>query len=164
MRDLTKRGGQLESPSRVLANEHFIVEPCSTCHIPGYLIVTPRDAVESLSRMHPVALAALGPTLAMTIAAIEAVVEPQRVYCALFSEETRSVHVHLFPRTQWLTSQYFAAHPDEKEISGPRLMDWARRTFQRPIQDLDRHEILERIRVRLNATQERVRTPKASAK
>jgi diadenosine tetraphosphate (Ap4A) HIT family hydrolase len=116
------------------------------------LILRPRDAVESLSQMNPAALATLGPTLAMTTAAIEAVVRPQRVYCALFSEETRAVHLHLFPRTKWLASQYFAAHPDEIEISGPRLMDWARRTFQKPIAGMDRDEILEKIRAWLALT------------
>ncbi len=102
--------------------------------------------------MNPAALAALGPTLAMITAAIEAIVQPQRVYCALFSEETRAVHLHLFPRTEWLTSQYFATHPDETEISGPRLMDWARRTFQKPIRGMDRDGILEKIRAWLAFT------------
>jgi diadenosine tetraphosphate (Ap4A) HIT family hydrolase len=114
--------------------------------------------------MNPAALAALGPTLAMTTAAIEAIVRPQRVYCALFSEETRAVHFHLFPRTEWLTSKYFAAHPHETDISGPRLMDWARRTFQKPIIGMERDETLEKIRAWLKATPGRVRTPKASAK
>ena len=80
--------------------------------------------------MNPAALAALGPTLAMATAAIETVVRPQRVYCALFSEETRAVHFHLFPRTGWLTEKYFNTHSHETEISGPRLMDWARERFK----------------------------------
>jgi diadenosine tetraphosphate (Ap4A) HIT family hydrolase len=151
VRDLTKRTGQSRSRSRCLANEHFIVEACSTCYIPGYLIVAPSDAVEFLWQMNPEALAALGPTLAMTSAAIEAVVRPQGVYCALFSEETRAVHFHLFPRTEWLTSQYFAAHPHQTKISGPRLMDWARRTFQKPIRGVDRDEIFQRIRARFRS-------------
>ena len=125
------------------------MEVCGTCYVPGYLIVMPRDAVESLSQMSPAALASLGQTLAATIAAIEAVVWPQRVYCALFSEEARAVHFHLFPRTEWLTAKYFAAHPDETEISGPRLMDWARRMFQKPIRGMDRDETLKKIRARL---------------
>ena len=151
MRDLTKRAGPSTSSSPVLVNEHFIVKACSSCYIPGYLIVTPRDAVESLSHMNPAALATLGPTLAMTTAVIEAILQPQRVYCALFSEETRTVHFHLFPRTEWLTSKYSAAHPHEAEISGPRLMDWARRTFQKPITNMNRDETLERIRARLRS-------------
>jgi diadenosine tetraphosphate (Ap4A) HIT family hydrolase len=155
VRDLTRRSGKSRNLSPVLANENFVVEACSTCYIPGYLIVRPRDAVESLSRMKPAALATLGPTLAMTTAAIEAVVRPQRVYCTLFSEETCAVHLHLFPRTEWLASQYFAANPDEIEISGPRLMDWARRTFQNPIRGIDRDEILEKIRARLTAPSEK---------
>ena len=98
--------------------------------------------------MDPAALTSLGPTLAATTAAIEAAVQPHRVYCALFSEETRAIHFHLFPRTEWLTSKYFAAHPDETEISGPRLMDWARQTFQKPIRGMDRDETFEKIRGR----------------
>jgi diadenosine tetraphosphate (Ap4A) HIT family hydrolase len=136
----------------VLANEHFTVEACSTCYIPGYLIVMPRDAVESLSQMTPAALASLGATLAVVTAAIQAVVQPQRVYCTLFSEQTRVVHFHLFPRTAWLTAKYFAAHSNDTEISGPRLMDWARRMFQKPIIGMDRDEILEKIRAQIMPT------------
>jgi len=115
------------------------------------LIVTPTDGVESLSQMNPAALAALGPTLAMATAAIETVVQPQRVYCTLFSEETRAVHFHLFPRTEWLTAKYFAAHSHETEISGPRLMDWARRTFQTRISGMDSDETLKKIRAWLTS-------------
>jgi hypothetical protein len=35
--------------------------------------------------------------------------------------------------SQLLLSQYAAMHPADREISGPRLLDWARRTFHRPI-------------------------------
>src|ERR1700756_3350143 len=44
-----------------------------------------------------------------------------------------------------------AAHPHETEISGPRLMDWARLTFRKPILDKNRDETLEKIRGWLNA-------------
>jgi len=96
--------------------------------------------------MNPAAVASLGLTLAMVTAAIEAVFQPMRDYCALFSEQARAVDFHLFPRTEWLTAKYFAAHPHETEISGPQLMDWARRTFHKPISGMDRDETLERIR------------------
>jgi len=95
--------------------------------------------------MNPAALASLGLTLAMVTAAIEAVVKPIRVYRALFSEQTRVDHFHLFPRTEWVTAKYFAAHRDETEISGPQLMDWARQSFHTPISGRDRDEILEGI-------------------
>ena len=139
MRDLAKPALPL------FANAHFIVDACRTCYIPGYLLLKPRDAVGSLSQMNPAALASLGLTLAMLTAAIEAIVQPLRVYCVLFSEQTRVVHFHLFPRTKWLTAKYFAAHPNETEISGPQLMDWARRSFHTPISGSDRDETLERI-------------------
>jgi len=142
---------KLRTTRTALAKSIFMVEPCSTCYVARYLIVTPRNVVESLSRMNSAAVAALGPTLAVTTAAIEAVVRPRQVYCALFSEETRAVHFHLFPRTEWLTAKYFAAHPRETDLSGPRLMDWSRRSFQKPIPGMERDEILEKILVRLRS-------------
>jgi len=88
-----------------------------------------------MSQLQESALELLGPTLARATEAIETVIRPERVYCALFSEETRSVHFHLFPRSAWLLSQYASAHPTESGVSGPRLLDWARRTFHSPTQD-----------------------------
>jgi diadenosine tetraphosphate (Ap4A) HIT family hydrolase len=132
------------SESPVYANRHFCVEPCVTCFVPDYLIVTPRLPVASLSELERGALASLGPMLAAATRAIELVVCPERVYCALFAEETRSVHFHLFPRSAWLLSQYATAHPADHEISGPRLLDWARRTFHHPISG-DYAEIVQAI-------------------
>ena len=99
-------------------NVHFCVEPCVTCFVPGYLIVTPQLPAASLSDLGCDALASLGPTLAVATRAIELIIRPQRVYCALFAEEAHSVHFHLFPRSAWLLSQYAAAHPTDHEISG----------------------------------------------
>src|SRR5438874_10211581 len=114
----------------VVLNAHFRIEPCSSCPIAGYLIVSPRVRVSSLAELSPDAQNALGITLAAATRAIESVVRPCRVYCALFAEETGSVHFHLFPRTDWLLSLYSRAHPEDTEVSGPRLLDWARFTFR----------------------------------
>ena len=117
----------------VVLNAHFRIEPCSSCPIPGYLIVSPQVQVSSLTELAPHAQNALGVTLAAATRAIESVVRPRRVYCALFAEETGSVHFHLFPRTDWLLSSYSRAHPEDTVVSGPRLLDWARRTFREPV-------------------------------
>jgi diadenosine tetraphosphate (Ap4A) HIT family hydrolase len=113
------------------------------------LIISPRVPVSSLTELSPDAQAGLGATLVAATGAIEAVVHPQRVYCALFAEENHSVHFHLFPRSDWLLPWYSNVHPADPEISGPRLMDWARRTFQKPITGMDRDETFEKIRSRL---------------
>ncbi len=52
------------SGSPVYTNGHFCVEPCVTCFVPGYLIVTPQLPAASLSDLQRDALASLGPTLA----------------------------------------------------------------------------------------------------
>jgi len=102
------------SGSPVYTNGHFCVEPCVTCFVPGYLLVTPQLSAASLSELGRDALASLGPTLAAVTRAIEVVVRPERVYCTLFAEETRSVHFHLFPRSVWLVA---AASVGPKEAS-----------------------------------------------
>jgi diadenosine tetraphosphate (Ap4A) HIT family hydrolase len=130
----------------IFTNAHFCIEPCASCSIPGYLIISSRVPVSSLSELSADAQAALGATLLAATRAIEAVVYPQRVYCALFAEENHSVHFHLFPRSDWLLSRYSNAHPEDPEISGPRLMDWARRTFQKPIAGMDKNETFEKVR------------------
>ncbi len=117
----------------LVLNAHFRIEPCSSCFIAGYLIVSPRVQVSSLAELSADAQNALGVTLAAATRAIESVVRPRRVYCALFAEETGSVHFHLFPRTDWLLSSYSRAHPEDTEVSGPRLLDWARSTFRDPV-------------------------------
>jgi diadenosine tetraphosphate (Ap4A) HIT family hydrolase len=121
----------------VFANAHFHVEPCASCPISGYLIVSPRVRVSSLGELSPGAQEALGVTLAAATRAIESVVRPRRVYCALFAEESGSVHFHLFPRSDWLLTSYSRAHPQDPEISGPRLLDWARSNFRHAAPDYE---------------------------
>ena len=70
----------------------------------------------------------------------------ERVYCGLFCEQFRQVHFHIFPRTALLLAQYMRAHPDQNEISGPRLMDWAYHAFDHPIPGVDRDEMHRKIR------------------
>jgi diadenosine tetraphosphate (Ap4A) HIT family hydrolase len=119
----------------VFLSTHFRIEPCAGCCIAGYLIVSPRVRVSSLAELSPDAQDALGATLAAATRAIESVVAPRRVYCTLFAEETGWVHFHLFPRTDWLLSLYARAHPEEADLSGPRLLDWTRSTFRGPATD-----------------------------
>jgi diadenosine tetraphosphate (Ap4A) HIT family hydrolase len=119
--------------SAVHTNDYFVIEPCRNCPIAGYLIVRPIAPAFSLSKLSREALDSLGVTLAAASRAIETVIHPERIYCALFAEETRSVHFHLFPRTRWLLSQYAASHSVDRDVSGPQLFDWARRTFHKPI-------------------------------
>src|SRR5947199_3655651 len=96
---MSPAGAEPIAKRNIFVNAHFRIEPCASCPIPGYLIVSPRVPVSSLAELSPDAQAALGATLVAATRAIEAVAHPQRVYCALFAEETRSVHFHLFPRS-----------------------------------------------------------------
>ena len=111
----------------VYENEHFRIEQCRDCPIPGYLIVIPKNQVRTLSAMKSEALAQLGRTLADATKAVEQIVNPERVYCARFGERDESVHFHLFPRTGWILEEYLKENPLEtNDVNGPRLLAWAR--------------------------------------
>jgi hypothetical protein len=118
--------------SAVHTKDYFVIEPCRDCPVAGYLIVRPIAPAFSLSKLPREALDLSVITLAAVSRAIATVIHPERIYCALFAEETRSVHFHLFRRTRWLLSQYAASHSVDRDVSRPRLLDCARRTFHPP--------------------------------
>jgi diadenosine tetraphosphate (Ap4A) HIT family hydrolase len=115
----------------IYENAQFRAEQSNSCALPGYVIVTARYPAPSLSTLRPEALALLGPTLWLVTRAVEVTVKPERVYCARYGEATAQVHFHVFPRTREMAEAFLAAHPDDREISGPKLFDWAVERFAR---------------------------------
>ena len=93
-------------------NAHFRIEPCSSCPIAGYFIVSPRVPVSSLSQLSSEAQASLGSTLATVTRAIEVVVRPKRVYCLLFAEETlRFIFIYFREQIGYFLSMRAAIRP-----------------------------------------------------
>jgi diadenosine tetraphosphate (Ap4A) HIT family hydrolase len=123
---------------QLFENEHFIIEPCEDCPLPGYLIVRPSKAVAGLSALDSEAAAQLGPTLRLAVRAVEAVVNPIKVYAAQFGEAGGALHFHVFPRTEKLTRGFLHEFPEQEALlHGPVLLDWARDKFGK---DMDQDE------------------------
>lgn len=78
-------------------NEHFKIEAPDSCLVLGYLIVSPKLPVSSLSAMSVDALALLGPTLAVVTKAVTAVVHAERVYCSLLVRAVAAGSLSRFP-------------------------------------------------------------------
>lgn len=133
-------------------NEHFIVEDCGSCFLPGYLLVRPKLAATSISDMSQEALMSLGSTLALATRAIEAVIQPERVYICLFCEQAHEVHFHIFPRTAWLASEYRRVYPYDSELHGPRLLDWSRHRFSSSNSVHGKDETLHKIKEWVDST------------
>jgi hypothetical protein len=94
---MTKTSNESPQPTADLVHTsaYFCVEPCVTCFIPGYLIVTPKLPTASLSELERGALAFLGPTLAAATPAIEVVVRPD-VSIALSLLRRRALFIFIF--------------------------------------------------------------------
>jgi diadenosine tetraphosphate (Ap4A) HIT family hydrolase len=113
----------------VYENAHYRAEQSSDCSIPGYLILSAKEPVGSITGLTVAALEGLGPTLAVLIDAIETVVRPELVYFARFGEEVKRLHCHLFPRTASLAAEFLASAPDGGKLNGPLLLNWARSRY-----------------------------------
>jgi diadenosine tetraphosphate (Ap4A) HIT family hydrolase len=111
----------------VFESKHFTVSACLSCSIPGYLIVTAKEAPTSLAGLSPGAQAEFASVFAKASRLIEQSVTPERIYCLRFGEEVEAVHFHLFPRTRLLLDEYRAATGAFGTPSGPLIFDWARR-------------------------------------
>ena len=110
----------------VSEDAYFRAEHSGDCCVPGYLILSARDSVSSISGLSSEALQNLGPRLALLVRAIEAVVRPELVYCARFGEEVKALHFHLLPRTASMARAFLAELGKEAKLNGPLLLNWAR--------------------------------------
>jgi diadenosine tetraphosphate (Ap4A) HIT family hydrolase len=139
------------SSYRLWNNEHFAIEQCRDCAIPGYLIVSPLKPVVHLEELSGKAAALLGPTLVLAVSVVRAVIQPERVYCAQFGEEATQLHFHVFPRTVEVTVEYLRALPEQADmIRGPVLLDWARTRYKSEKLLSKAIGLIERIRIALD--------------
>lgn len=99
------------------ANQEFTITEAAECSIPGYCFVLPKQSVHSIAQLTPNAQALLGPTLALAQQVIQAVTQPERIYCLTFCELNPALHFHLFPRTRALMETYWQEHGE-----GPSIM------------------------------------------
>jgi diadenosine tetraphosphate (Ap4A) HIT family hydrolase len=112
-------------------SEDFLVEHCYSCAVPGYLIVSPLAAVQSLDALPSRSVENLGPLLATVTSLVKETVNPLRIYCAQFGEEQSQLHFHIFPRGVALTEEYLEAFPHHaSQIRGPIVLDWARDRYR----------------------------------
>ncbi len=112
--------------SLIYEDAYFQVEHSSDCCVPGYLILSTRNSVTSITGLTSDELQAFGPVVAHLVRAIEAAVHPDLVYCAHFGEGARALHFHLFPRTAAIAAEFLADGEHGNELNGPILLNWAR--------------------------------------
>jgi diadenosine tetraphosphate (Ap4A) HIT family hydrolase len=135
----------------IYENKYFVVEPCHSCPLPGYLIVQSKTPVTSISALPPDSSTQLGVTLQLVVRAVETVLHPIKVYVAQFGEEDGKLHFHVFPRTKWLTEIYLKEFPVQKSlIHGPLFLDWARDKYRKPMLNDETFQVIEKIRIFLN--------------
>jgi diadenosine tetraphosphate (Ap4A) HIT family hydrolase len=93
--------GEVAAPGDVILDDGlwFVSHHTGPYTDPGELIVKTRRHCESLAELTPAEAAALGPLLRAAVAALERVVDAERIYAVSFNERVRHVHFLLLPRT-----------------------------------------------------------------
>jgi diadenosine tetraphosphate (Ap4A) HIT family hydrolase len=133
--------------SLLFENDHFIIEHSVKYRIPGYLFVSPKVEVYSLSELSDEALPCLGTALSIAVKAVETIIKPINVYYAKFGESGCPLHFHIFPRTQWITELYNERFINKDLISGPVLLDWAIAHFEKEKAIVDKELEIQKVLV-----------------
>jgi diadenosine tetraphosphate (Ap4A) HIT family hydrolase len=133
--------------SRVYSDAYYLIEQCTDCPVPGYLIVTPLSGAGRLEDLTHDELIRLGNVLALAVRAVKEATRPVRVYCALFGEKGGPLHFHIFPRSEEITREYLWENPSEEgSIDGPNLLGWSRRRYAHGPDQGRITEVTDRIR------------------
>lgn len=115
---------------KIYSDNDFIVLQCSTCDIPGYLIIESKQNTQYLHRKQFTAWWRLGELMAKIEKELCRILEPENIYFAKFGEECKKIHFHIFPRTKELTTKYLEQHPNVKNLNGPQIFAWARKEYR----------------------------------
>jgi diadenosine tetraphosphate (Ap4A) HIT family hydrolase len=137
------------NPNLLFENDHFIIEHSMVYRIPGYLFVSPKVKVYSLSELPEKALISLGATLSIAVKAVEIFIKPINVYYSKFGESGYPLHFHIFPRTQWITELYKKHVSDKDLISGPILLDWAIDQFTKEKTIVDKESEIQEVLIKM---------------
>ena len=86
--------------------------------IPGYLVLQSRRHVSSISQLSLLEAVHFNRTVRKTVEVVERQLAPERVYILSIGEKVRHLHVHIFPRYDWMENEY--------RLTGATLFDKVR--------------------------------------
>lgn len=92
--------------------------------VPGYLIVQPKSAAETLGQLAPEALADFFSALLLAETFVGRVIQPERIYLLKFAEFMPQLHMHVLPRTTFLGRTYEQATAQAQPYDGAALTTW----------------------------------------
>ena len=115
----------------VFEDDYFLVSQCGKCDIPGYLIVECKSNATFFSELKNEAQKDFGFIIGKLEFLIKKFVKPENIYILKFSEESKSIHFHMFPRTAKITDEYLKECPKlTGSINGPEIFNWSREKYK----------------------------------
>jgi diadenosine tetraphosphate (Ap4A) HIT family hydrolase len=117
------------SPLLIYEDERFFVEHVSDTAIPGYLFLNSKLEV-CLGDLRGEFLLGLGQLIEMTYLTMRDVLGVDKIYILSFGENTRTLHVHFFPRYEWMIEEAEEEVLGPQGINGPLLFQLMRERYQ----------------------------------
>lgn len=132
----------------LLEDNYFRIEQSSECNLPGYLILHLKTPCTSLTKLDDDIAIDLMLMIKHIQQAIQAVIQPEKIYVCSFAEVNPQLHYHIFPRTLAVTEAYLA---DQKQtaVDGLKLLDWAKNYYTSSITEQQRLQIHQQLQEQL---------------
>lgn len=87
----------------ILRTPNWTIRHCSDVAVVGYLLIVSNEISRGFIDLSRSAIEELGMLLNRTTKAVEAAVNPEKVYVCMFGESDSAPHFHIFPRMKWMT-------------------------------------------------------------
>lgn len=115
---------EADLPGRLLFETAHTTIHQAAFRMPGYLIVTPKSAAETLGQLEPEALTDFFSALLLAETFVGRVLQPERIYLLKFAEFMPQLHMHVIPRTAFLGRAYERSTEETQPYDGAALTTW----------------------------------------
>ena len=120
----------------IYKSDFVVLHHCLDINIAGYFILSPIRHIESFGELNYEELQDLAAILKLVTNVLTKEEDIDRVYALSIGEETKHLHMHLFPRYNWMlkiSHQYIYTNG---KVDGGKLFSYVREKYQVDKQDL----------------------------
>ena len=124
------KGDILPVGGTIYKDNSVILHHCIDINIPGYLILSPVQHIETYSDLNESDLLQMAMIMKFAVKVLEKMDGVEKVYIANFGEETTHFHMHIFPRYHWMLAHSAEEICTDHKVDGAKLLSYCRKKYK----------------------------------